>query len=54
MGVFSAGVGLISGMDIEAYVEALMGIEHRPVDLLNNQIARLNAERTAMMTVSSY
>lgn len=53
MGTISSGVGLISGLDIEGIVEKLMAIERRPVELLQNQISTLQAEKAAYMAISA-
>ncbi len=53
MGSISSGVGLMSGLDIQGIVQSLMKIEHRPIDLLQNQIKTLTGEKTAYATISA-
>ncbi len=53
MGSISTGVGLMSGLDIQSIVQSLMKIEHRPIDLLQNQIKTLTDEKTAYTTISA-
>ncbi|NLX15053.1 MAG: flagellar filament capping protein FliD [Phycisphaerales bacterium] len=53
MGTLSAGTGLISGMNISGIVTQLMQIESRPLNLLQNQITKITAEKTAFTTISA-
>lgn len=53
MGTMSSGVGLISGLDIKSIVDQLVSLEARPRDLLVDQQATVDAQRTAMMDVSA-
>jgi len=53
MGTISSGVGLVSGLDIEAIVGSLMEIEQRPRQQLVDRIDVLTAQRTAMMGIQS-
>ena len=53
MGTLSSGVGLISGLDIEAIVNSLMAIEQRPRQQLVDRIDVLTAQRTAMMGIQA-
>ncbi|MBN1344139.1 MAG: flagellar filament capping protein FliD [Phycisphaerae bacterium] len=53
MGTITSGVGLISGMDIEATVKALMQIEARPKQLLENRVATLVSQRTAYLQINA-
>ena len=53
MGRISTGVGLISGMDIASIVDQLMQIESRPRTLLADRQAQVDAQRTAVMDIST-
>lgn len=53
MGTITTGTGLMTGIDIQGLVESLMAIEARPVRLLERQMAGLDAERAAFMTLSA-
>ncbi len=45
--------GLISGMDTASIIEQLMSIERRPLDLLQGQIDKANAQKTAFTTINT-
>ena len=53
MGTISSGTGLISGMDIASIVDQLMEIEAGSRNILANRQAEVNAQRTAVMDISS-
>lgn len=53
MGTISSSTGLISGMDIEGTVKALMAIESRAKTLLEKRVEALKAEQTAWLEVSA-
>ncbi len=53
MGTISSGVGLMSGMDIEGTVNALMAIEKRPQKQLENRVAGLVQQRTAYLELNA-
>ncbi len=53
MGTISSGIGLISGLDINALVEQLMSIESRPRQLLATRIGKIDAQRTALLDLSA-
>ncbi len=53
MGRITAGIGLMSGMDISSIVDQLMKLEQRPLDILANRQADIDARRTAVMDVSA-
>lgn len=53
MGTISSGVGLISGMDIEGTVEALMAIEARPKKQLETRVSGLVNQRTAYLELNA-
>ncbi len=53
MGQITSGVGLISGLDINAIVEQLVGIEARPRATIQQRNAVLTATQTAYTTVNA-
>ncbi len=53
MGTISSGVGLMSGMDIQGTVKALMQIEARPKKMLEERVATLIKERTAFLELNA-
>ncbi len=53
MGTISSGVGIMSGMDIQAIVSQLMAIEQRPKDLISQRIKTITAQQTAFMTLQA-
>ena len=53
MGTISTSVGLISGLNIEELVSALMQIESAPLTRLQERVATLQSERSAFMELSA-
>lgn len=53
MGTIQAGVGIISGLPIDDIVTQLIAIEARPLKLVENQIARVQAQRTGFLDISA-
>ena len=53
MGTITSGIGIMSGIDIEAIVTQLMAIERRPKDLLTQRINTITAQQTAFMTLQA-
>jgi len=53
MGTISTGVGLISGLDIEAIVNQLMQIEKRPREHLVTRLEDLSEQQTALMSLQA-
>ena len=45
--------GLATGLDTGAIVEALMELERRPLQLIENQRSRLDAQQTALQTLNT-
>jgi len=53
MGTFSTGIGLVSGIDSDAYIDAYMSVESRPVQLLQSRIQSIDIQRTAYVDISA-
>ena len=53
MGTISSGTGLISGLDIQSIVSALMQIEARPLTLLQARIEQTQQEQTAFLELNA-
>lgn len=53
MGTITSGIGLTSGIDIQALVDQLISIEARPRDLLTARVSRIDAQRTAYLDISA-
>src|SRR5690554_5918369 len=53
MGRITSGIGLNSGMDISSIVDQLMKLESRPLEILQDRQAALDAQRTAVLDVSA-
>lgn len=53
MGRITSGIGLNSGMDISSIVDQLMKLESRPLEILQDRQASLDAQRTAVLDVSA-
>lgn len=53
MGTISSGIGLVSGLDINAIVEQLVAIDARPRDALVQRIGRVDAQRAAYSDIAA-
>ncbi|MGB0716307.1 MAG: flagellar filament capping protein FliD, partial [Phycisphaerae bacterium] len=53
MSGISTGVGLISGIDTAALIDQLIAIDSRPIDLLQQRSASIDAQKTALLTISA-
>ncbi len=53
MGQITTGVGLISGLDIQAIVDQLIAIEARPKELVEQRNAVLTSQQVAFTTVNA-
>jgi flagellar hook-associated protein 2 len=53
MGTISTGVGLISGINIDEYINALLAIEGRGRSRLETQVGSLQAQKTALLDVNA-
>ena len=53
MGTISAGVGIISGLPIDDIVRQLIAIDARPRQIAENQLAVVQAQRTAFLELSA-
>ncbi len=53
MGTISSGVGLISGLDYASLIDNLLALEARPIALLANRAAGIDAQKTAFLDISA-
>ena len=53
MGTISSGVGLISGLDIQALVQQLVAIESRPLEAVNQRITQSQQRQQAYLGLSA-
>lgn len=53
MSTIYSGVGLVSGIDIQALVDGLIAADSRPRDLLLRRISKIDAQRTAFLDISA-
>ena len=53
MGSITTGVGLISGLDYQSIIDKLMEIEKGPVTKLQARMSNIDAQRTALLSVSA-
>jgi flagellar hook-associated protein 2 len=53
MGTISSGVGLVSGININDIVTALMNVEKKPVDLLTQRVQGLKTHQTGLAQLSA-
>ncbi|MBI9016602.1 MAG: flagellar filament capping protein FliD [Phycisphaerae bacterium] len=53
MGTFSSGVGLVSGFDIQSYVDQIMAIEGRTRDQVQNRKDDLSTQQEALMKLQA-
>lgn len=53
MSTIYSGVGLVSGIDIQALVDGLIAADSRPRDLLLQRISNIDAQRTAFLDISA-
>lgn len=53
MSGISTGIGLISGIDTASLIDQLIAIDARPIDVLQQRVASIDAQKTALLTVSA-
>jgi len=53
MSTISSGVGLISGLNIQSLVDGLIAVQSRPITLLQNRVAGITQQRTALLSLSA-
>ena len=53
MGSISTGIGLISGINSAQLIDSLIALESRGKTLLQQRVASLNAQRTALMDINA-
>ena len=51
MGTITTGIGLVSGINSAQLIDALIAVESRGKNLLQQRVANLNAQRTALLDV---
>lgn len=52
MGTISSGIGLVSGLDINALVNGLLAVDARPRDLIQQRINAFNGQSAALLGLS--
>lgn len=53
MGTIFSGVGLVSGIDIQALVDGLIAVSSRPRDMLRQRVGTIDAQRAAFADISA-
>ncbi|MHC5109515.1 MAG: flagellar filament capping protein FliD [Planctomycetota bacterium] len=53
MSGISTGIGLISGIDTASLIDQLIAIDSQPVELLQNRVAGIDAQKAALLSISA-
>lgn len=53
MGTISSSIGLVSGLDYNELIRNLLALDARPITLLQNRIAKIDAQKTTFLDISA-